>query len=242
MSINKKILSYIILLALYIIIMQPILYLSILLIGKADIIIVICFGIINTLYFNKFFKNNTLLNLFLGFFISSFSICFTYLIWFLRIFLDPFFGAFFFIIISFLLLIIISKIWLILKKYNFLVIMIPTLVLIILSFKLKEVYPTKFENENLTTVQIQIVDKQKKSNFQYIIKARIDKQPLFGMKESHEIFKIKTDENGFAKMQFSKSKNYTLFITDKDNKFTFFDITAKDLKHKKTFIIEYSTP
>ena len=70
------------------------------------------------------------------------------------------------------------------------------------------------------------------------IEVRIYRQPLFGLRESHEILNIITNVNGTAKIQLSKTNNYHLIITDKENKLNFFDINSSDLMEKNTFVIE----
>jgi hypothetical protein len=118
-----------------------------------------------------------------------------------------------------------------------LILSLPTIIILITSLNLKETYPTKFENENLTYAEIKILNKQKKPKIGDEIEVSIYRQPLFGLQESHEIYKTTTNENGTAKIQFSKSNNYHLTISN-ENKLDFFDINSNDLMNKKTFVIE----
>ena len=67
MSENQKLLPYIVLTVLYIITILPIMYLTILLIGKSDSLLVIGFGTINTIFLMRYFEKNVFLNLILGF-------------------------------------------------------------------------------------------------------------------------------------------------------------------------------
>ncbi|MBS1549525.1 MAG: hypothetical protein JSS94_06630 [Bacteroidetes bacterium] len=112
----------------------------------------------------------------------------------------------------------------------------PTIIILTCSLNLKETYPN--ENENLTYAEIKIVNKLKKSKIGDEIKVRIYRQPLFGLRESHEIYKTRTNEKGTAKIQFSRSNNYQLIITSKENKLNFIDITSEELMKKNVFIIE----
>jgi hypothetical protein len=222
----------------YIISIFPILYLTILLIGKADVILVIFFGIINAIFLARYFKSNILLNLLLGFFVSSFTLCTIYLLWYLGIPSKSFFHIIFYVAASIFICVFLIKNQTKIEtiRVNFLV--LPIIIILICSFNLKETYPTKMENENLTSVEIKTIDKQKRPTIGDDIEVRIERQPLFGIRESHEIFKTKTNENGTAIIQLSKSNNYLLFISSKENKFQPFDINSEDLKIHKTFVIE----
>jgi hypothetical protein len=236
---NQKSTPYFILSLLYIILIIPILSLTILLVGKADNVLVICFGIINTIFLMRYYKNNILLSLILGFFVSSFTLCLIYLFWFFGISSKSLFPTIFFIIVSISLCIFLAKNHSkIESKENIgLIFSLPTIIILITSLNLKETYPTKFENENLTYAEIKILDKQKKPKIGDEIDVSIYRQPLFGLQESHEIYKTTTNENGTAKIQFSKSNNYHLTISN-ENKLDFFDINSNDLMNKKTFVIE----
>lgn len=237
---KRKILPHIVLILFYIISILPIIYLTILLVGKADIVLVFCFGIVNTIYFMRYYKGDVFLSFLLGFFVSSFTLCFIYVLWFLGLSSKSLLPTIFFIIVSVLLCIVLTENHLKLKnqKNIHFIILLPAVVFLVCSINLKESYPTKFENKNLTYAQIKIVNKQKKPKFGDTIEVRIYRQPLFGIKGSHEIFKTTTNENGIAKIQFSKSNNYHLIITSKENKLDFLDINSSDLKAKKMFVIE----
>ena len=237
---NQKITPFIVLTLLYIISMLPILYLTILLIGKADNVLIISFGILNTIFLMRYYKRNVLLSLLLGFLIPSFTLCIIYLLWFLGIPSISLFPIIIFIVASvglcIFLTIIHSKIES--RKNITLILFLPTLIILICSLNLKETYPTKTENENLTYAEIKIVDKQNNPKFGAEIKVRVCRQPLFGMRESHEIYKTTTNENGTSKIQLSKNNNYQLTIRTKENKLNFFDIDSADLMKKKIFVIE----
>ena len=237
---NQKFTPYLVLTLLYIISILPIIYLTILLVGKADNVLVIFYGIINTIFLIRYYKRNILLSLLLGLFIPSLTLCLIYLLWFLGISSKSLFPTIFFIIMSIFLCIILTKNHSKIesKKNINLILLPPTLIIFICSLSLKETYPTKTENENLTYAEIKIVDKQKKPKFGDAIEVRIVRQPLFGIRESHEIYKTTTNENGIAKIQLSKSNNYHLIITSKENKLDFFDINSEELMNKKTFVIE----
>ncbi|MEO8253315.1 MAG: hypothetical protein ABI554_02925 [Flavobacterium sp.] len=237
---NQKFTPFIVLTLLYIISILPILYLTILLVGKADNVLVICFGIFNTIFLMRYYKGNVLLSLLLGFLTSSFTLCLIYLLWFLGISSKSLFPTIFFIIVSIFLCVFLTKNHSKIenKKNINLILLLPTLIILICSLYLKETYPTKAEYENFTYAEIKIVDKQKNPKFGDEIEVRIYRQPLFGLRESHEILKTITNENGTAKIQLSKTNNYHLIITDKENKFNFFDINSADLMKKKTFVIE----
>jgi len=242
MNDKQKIVPYIILTVLYIILILPIMALSILLIGKADVVFVIFFGFINTIFFSRYYKGDLFLSFLLGFTVSGFSLCFLYFLWFLGFLLsfESAFPTIFFLIISIVLCIVLTKNYLKIKSQkNIHLIILPlTLIFLICSFKLKDTYPTKFENENLTFAQIKIIDKQKKPRFGDTIEVRIHRQPLFGIRGSHEIYKATTNKKGIAKIQFSKSNNYTLYISSNEDKFDSFEISSMDLKTKKVFVIE----
>jgi hypothetical protein len=124
------------------------------------------------------------------------------------------------------------------KKNINLILLLPTIIILTCSLNLKETYPTENENENLTYAEIKIVDKLKKPKIGDEIEVRIYRQPLFGLRESHEIYKTRTNENGTSKIQFSKSNNYHLIITSKENKLDFLDITSEELMMKNVFVIE----
>jgi len=237
---NQKNTPYIVLTLLYIISILPILYLTILLIGKADNVLVIYFGIINTIFFIKYYKKNILLSLLLGFFIPSLTLCLIYLLWFLGISSKSLFPTILFVIVSICLYILFTKNYSKIesKKNINLILFLPTIIILICSLNLKETYPTENENENLTYAEIKIVDKLKMPKIGNEIEVRIYRQPLFGLRESHEIYNTRTNENGTAKIQFSTSNNYHLIITSKENKHDFLDITSEELMKKNVFLIE----
>jgi hypothetical protein len=236
----QEITPYVVLTLIYLISILPILYLSILLVGKADNVLVICFGIINTIFLIRYYKRNILLSILLGFFVPSFTLCLIYLFCFLGISSKSLFPTIFFIIMSICLCILLTKNHSKIesKKNINLILLIPILIILIFSSNLKETFPTETENKNLTYAKIIIIDKQKKPKIGVKIEVRIYRQPLFGLRESHEIYKTITNENGTAKIQFSKSNNYHLIITSKENKLDFLDINSEELMKKKIFVIE----
>lgn len=237
---NQKNTPYVVLTLLYIISILPIFYLTILLIGKADNVLVICFGIINTIFFIRYYKRNILLSLLLGFFIPSLTLCLIYLLWFFGISSKSLFPTILFVIVSICLCILLTKNYSKIesKKNINLILLLPTIIILTCSLNLKETYPTENENENLTYAEIKIVDKLKKPKIGDKIEVRIYRQPLFGLRESHEIYKTRTNENGTAKIQFSRSNNYHLIITSKENKLDFLDINSEELMKKNVFVIE----
>ena len=176
----------------------------------------------------------------MGFLISSFSLCFVYFIWLLEISNKSGFGPILFIILSVTFCTVIAENNLKIKnqKYIHLIVSFLTLFFIFCSFNLKETYPTKFENENLIVVEIKIIDKLKNPKFGDTIEVNIERQPLFGIRGIHEVYKTTTNEKGIAKIKLSKSNNYELFILSKENKFNSFGISTTDLKIKNEFLIE----
>jgi hypothetical protein len=237
---NQKITPYLVLTLLYIISILPIIYLTILLVGKADNVLVIFYGIINTIFLIRYYKRNILLSLLLGFLIPSLTLCLIYLLWFLGISSKSLFPTILFVIVSICLCILLTKNYSKIesKKNINLILLLPTIIILTCSLNLKETYPTENENENLTYAEIKIVDKLKKPKINDEIEVRIYRQPLFGLRESHEIYKTRTNENGTSKIQFSKSNNYHLIITSKENKLDFLDITSEELMKKNVFVIE----
>jgi len=236
----RKILPHLVLILLYIILILPIIYTTILLVGKADIVLVFCFGFVNTIFLMKYYKRNVFLSFLLGFFVSSFTLSLIYVLWSLGLYSKSLLPTIFFIIVSVILCIVLAENHLKInnqKNIHFFI-LLPTIVFLVGSINLKETYPTKFENRNLTYAQIKIVNKQKKPRFGDTIEVRIYRQPLFGLRESHKIYKITTNKNGIAKIQFSTSNNYHLTITTTENKLDFLDINSSDLKNKKMFVIE----
>lgn len=236
----RKILPYLVLMLLYIISILPLIAITVLLVGKADTVLVFCFGVVNTFFLMRYYKGNVFLSFLLGFFVSSFTLCFIYVLWFLGLYSKSLLPANFFIIVSVLICIVLSENHLKItnqKNIHFFI-LLPTIIFLVGSINLKETYPTKFENMNLTYAQIKIVDKQKRQRFGDTIEVRIYRQPLFGLRESHEIYKTTTNKNGIANIQFSKSNNYHLTIITKENKLDFLDINSTDLKMKKMFVIE----
>jgi len=104
---------------------------------------------------------------------------------------------------------------------------------------LKYVYPNKYENQNQILTEIQIVDKENKPRVGSSIEVRIDRYPLFAMRESHLIYRTATNKNGIAKIKLSKSNNYVLYVDGNEEvQFVSFDIDSTDLQNKKSFIIE----
>lgn len=178
---KQKLSPYIILTILYVITILPVIYLTVLLIGKADNMLVIWFGTINTIFLMRYLKE-VFLSMLFGFLISSFTLCFIYLIWYLVLFSQPFFVIGFFIIFSVFLCISISRNVLIITGQRNIYLILSILVLFILtcSFNLNKTYPTRFENEHLTIIQIKIVDKQNKPKLGDSIEVRIYRKPLFG--------------------------------------------------------------
>ncbi|MBS7788321.1 hypothetical protein KIH23_13515 [Flavobacterium sp. CYK-55] len=237
---NQKFTPFIVLTLLYIISILPIIYLTILLLGKADNVLVICYGILNTIFLLRYYKRNILLSLLIGFLIPSFTLCLIYSLWFLGISSKSLFPTIFFVIASVSLCFFLSKNHSKIesRKGITLILLVPTLIILICSLNLKETYPTKTENENLTNAEIKIVDKKNNPKFGAEIKVRVFRQPLFGLRESHEVYKTTTSENGISKVQLSKNSNYQLTIKTKENKLIFFDIDSADLIKKKTFVIE----
>lgn len=162
---NRKITPYIVLILLYIILILPIIYLTILLVGKADTVLVFCFGSVNTIFLLRYYKGNVFLSFLLGFFVSSFTLCFVYVLWFLGLSSKSLLPTIFFIIASVILCIVLAENHLKItntRNIHFFI-LLPTIVFLVGSINLKESYPTKFENKNLTYAQIKIVDKQKKN-------------------------------------------------------------------------------
>ncbi|MEO8239519.1 MAG: hypothetical protein ABI576_15560 [Flavobacterium sp.] len=241
MNSKQKIVFFITLIAVYVIFTLPVLYLSVLLIGKADIPIVLFFGVINVLFARKIFKKYPFFIIPIGFLISSASLCFAYLIAYVsEHYSNANFGFLSYIIVSILLWIaIIQNNWKIKNQRKvFLIISVLTLFFLTLSFGLKEIYPSKVEHRNLVSTEIKIVDKQKMPISGRTIEVRIHIQPLFGIRGTHKINKAITNENGIARIELSKSRNYTLDINTKENKSIDFEISSTDLKNKKSFIIE----
>ena len=237
---NQKSTPYLVLILLYIILIFPIIYLTILLLGKADNVLVIFYGILNTIFLMRYYKRNVLLSLLLGFLIPSFTLCIIYLLWFLGILSKSLFPTILFIISSVGLCFFLTKNHSKIesKKNITLILLLPTLFILICSLNLKEAYPSKTEKDNLTYAEIKIVDKHNLPKGGNEIEVRIYRQPLFGLRESHEILNTMTNENGTAKIQLSKTNNYHLIITDKENKLNFFDINSEDLMKKNTFVID----
>lgn len=237
---NQKSTPYLVLTLLYIISIFPIIYLTILLLGKADNVLVIFYGILNTIFLIRYYKRNVLLSLLLGFLIPSFTLCIIYLLWFLGILSKSLFPTILFVISSVGLCFFLTKNYSKIesKKNITFILLLPTLFILICSLNLKEAYPSKTEKDNLTYAEIKIVDKQKMPKGGNEIEVRIYRQPLFGLRESHEILNTMTNENGTAKIQLSKTNNYNLIITDKENKLIFFDINSEDLMKKNTFEID----
>ena len=169
---NRKITPYIVLILLYIILILPIIYLTILLVGKADTVLVFCFGSVNTIFLMRYYKGNVFLSFLLGFFVSSFTLCFVYVLWFLGLSSKSLLPTIFFIIASVILCIVLAENHLKItntRNIHFFI-LLPTIVFLVGSINLKESYPTKFENKNLTYAQIKIVDKQKNQGLEILLK------------------------------------------------------------------------
>lgn len=169
---NRKITPYIVLILLYIILILPIIYLTILLVGKADTVLVFCFGSVNTIFLLRYYKGNVFLSFLLGFFVSSFTLCFIYVLWFLGLSSKSLLPTIFFIIASVILCIVLAENHLKItntRNIHFFI-LLPTIVFLVGSINLKESYPTKFENKNLTYAQIKIVDKQKNQGLEILLK------------------------------------------------------------------------
>ena len=169
---NRKITPYIVLILLYIILILPIIYLTILLVGKADTVLVFCFGSVNTIFLMRYYKGNVFLSFLLGFFVSSFTLCFIYVLWFLGLSSKSLLPTIFFIIASVILCIVLAENHLKItntRNIHFFI-LLPTIVFLVGSINLKESYPTKFENKNLTYAQIKIVDKQKNQGLEILLK------------------------------------------------------------------------
>ncbi|WP_281227337.1 hypothetical protein [Flavobacterium aquiphilum] len=240
MTLKQKLYFFLILITVYLIIILPVTYTSILVFGWADIPIVIIYGIINTLFAVKNFKGRLFLSIILGFFISSSSLCFVYLPWYLGFYRNVGFGVLIYFISSILIwIVLIQNSRIIVRIKNlYLIVFIPTLFFLIVSFFLKEIYPTQFENENLTQIQITVLDKYKIPEPESSIEIRIDRQPLFSLKGSHKILETITDRKGSIKVKLSKSNNYKLYINTKKGELIFFDIDSTDLKKKNLFFVE----
>jgi len=241
MNNKQKIVFFVILIAVHLIVILPVGALSMLLIGKADIPIVIVFGVINGLFARKILKNYPFFIIPIGFLISSISLCSAYLIaYFSENYSDANFGFVSYLIASVLLwIVIIQNNWKIENQpKGVLIISVLTLFFLTLSFGLKEIYPSKVEQRNLVSTEIKIVDKQKMPISGSSIEVRIHIQPLFGIRGTHKIYTTKTNEKGIAKIELSKSRNYTLDIDIKEDKSIDFEISSTDLKNKKSFIIE----
>ncbi len=240
MSLKQKIVFIIILITVHFIVILPIIALSMLLIGKADISIVIVFGVINVLFARKIFKSYPFLIIPIGFLISSASLSSAYLIAYVfERYSDANFGFVSYIIVSVLLWIVtIQNNWEIKNQRKvFLIISVLALFFLTVSFGLKEIYPSKVENENLVSTEIKVVDKQKMPISGSSIEVRIHIQPLFGIREIHKIYTATTNDKGIARIELSKSRNYTLYIDTKEDKSIDFEINSTDLKNKKSFII-----
>ena len=210
----------------------------ILLQGYGDINFVIVYGIINSLFLIFALKINTISSLILGFLNSSLSLLFCYLIDFIKPFYDAK-GILIFLIVSIIITFIIGH--LNLSKFNpkkmNLIFILPTLLLLIFSFKIKEFYRPKSENENLKKIEIKVLDENRIPKFGDSIEVRITRYPIFGMRESHEINRTLTNQNGIAEIILSKNHNYVLFISPKDKLFTSFEIDSTAVRLKNKFTI-----
>lgn len=178
-----------------------------------------------------------MLSLLFRFLIPSLTLCIIYFLWFLGISIKPLFSSILFVSVSICLCILLSKNYSKIenKKNLNLILLLSTIIILTFSLNLKEIYPNK--NKNIRYAEIKIVDRLKKPKIGYEIEVRIYRQPLFGLRESREIYKTKTNENGTAKIQFSRSNNYHLIITSKVNKLDLLDINSEELM-KNVFIIE----
>ena len=106
---KQKITPYVVLTLLYIISILPIIYLTVLLVGKADNVLVNFYGIINTIFLLRYYKRNILLSLLLGFLVPSLTLCLIYLLWFLGITSKSLFPTILFIIMSICLCVFLTK-------------------------------------------------------------------------------------------------------------------------------------
>lgn len=205
---------------------------------------VIIYGIANTIFTYKFLKNDFLTSLVLGFLISGLSLFCSYLVNYIEY---PINGMILFLGFSLLFWILTLFInWKNknLKRTGLLVVL--AIILLILSFKLPKLNENnllKTEPQNMTEIQIKVLDKENHPSIGDSIEIRIEVQPLFSMRGSREINKTITDENGISKIRVSKINNYQLFINSKNieglDGLIFLDIDSTDLKTKKEFVVKY---
>jgi hypothetical protein len=231
---------FLILFVVYFITIIPVLSLTILLIGKADLTLVIFYGIINAIFVKYIFKNNFFFNILLGFFISSVSLCLVYLfVFILKNFeliakINIGIHLFFFFSFLFFIFIIINLEKLKHQEIILLFCSFTSLFFVPFSSQLKELNPYKTHQNNLILVNLKLIDKYQKPKVSATIEVRLLVYPLFGLRETHDIEKIITDKNGNAKIELSKVNDYELTI----NANNYFEINAKDLKTKESFIID----
>lgn len=123
-----------------------------------------------------------------------------------------------------------------LKKINA-IMALPVIVMTWSSFQIKKYYQPKTEKENLTTVEFTIQNTAQKTCKGDSIEVRIQRNPFFGLKETHSIAKKALDKNGKCAFILSKNHDYKIAVAFSDNGYSFEEITSQDLKSKNKFTI-----
>ncbi len=111
------------------------------------------------------------------------------------------------------------------------------MILILYSFKIKEIYIPRTENKNLKQIKITVVDEKENPKSGDSIEVRIIRYPIFSIQESHKIIETISDKNGNAFINLSQNHNYIIYVFTPERAFNSLDIDSTDIRIKDHFLI-----
>lgn len=206
---------------------------------NGDQVFLIIFGIANALFLKFRLKINLLTSFILGFLNVATSVYITYFIMYFSSLSDV--GKFLpYLLITLIISLVYIKInWqkFNLKKFNSILI-VPVLILSWSAYQIKKYYQPKSEKENLTQVEINVLDSANSLNPKDSIEIRIRRNPLFGLRETRKISEKALNKNGKCTFNLSKNHDYQINVSFSDNSYSFEEITSRDLKTQNKFTIK----
>jgi hypothetical protein len=243
---NRKIISYLAILIGYVVMAFLTTGIGAMIMGTADYVLIVVFGLINMCIAHFYFKIESLRSIFIGFLISSSSLVFSYLIWIpisnfnlsdniiiLGILNNAIFQTFSWVIVERQ----IGKRNKIKTKTLFLSVLSVTIIACNLYdfWKFEEYY-----NWNETKkIAIKITDsKTGKAVIGDSIRLTADRQSLFGLMATSKIGETVTDKNGLSEFKVYFGNEYQGRIWRNNGHFDFFEVSSNDITKKDTIEIK----
>lgn len=210
---------------------------AILFLGYIDWVILISTGIINTFLLSKFLKMNFLKSTITGFWISSISLIFMYILYFLTS-NNIGIGLLLFLISSILIILLIKfKNWKFSSLGKSIFLTISSFLCFILALKLKNYYPN--ESRNVKSYTFKVIDSHNKPIIGDSVEISILRQPMLNIQELYKIEKLTTDSNGKFKTSLSQSTKLEIRVYNEEEWMRgIYEIDKVDLKNRNDIILE----